>query len=144
MEKYDTHRKWTCQRVAWVAVALSGFTVVMAGAFGAHALADKLSPRALEVFHTAVRYQAWHTLAAMTVLAWQSQRALRGQSLVIGLWLAGMLLFSGSLYLLSLSGLKPLGIVTPFGGLLLMAGWLALAWSAWRQRSIDPERSAEA
>lgn len=123
------HQKW-----AWVLAALSGFVIVAAGAFGAHALAETLSPRYLEVFHTAVRYQAWHTLAIMGVLAWRSQRALRGQMLVVGLWFAGIVLFSGSLYLLALSGLKPLGIVTPFGGLLLMAGWLALAWSAWRQR----------
>lgn len=71
---------------------------------------------------------------AMAVLAWQSQRALRGQMLAVGLWFAGMVLFSGSLYALVLSGTKPLGIITPFGGLLLMAGWLVLAWSAWRQR----------
>lgn len=128
------HPKW-----AWIFAALSGFILVAAGAFGAHALADKLSPRDLEVFHTAVRYQAWHTLAVMAVLVWQGQRALRGQTWVVGLWFAGMLLFSGSLYGLVLfsaheGGLKPLGIVTPFGGLLLMAGWLMLAWSAWRQR----------
>jgi uncharacterized membrane protein YgdD (TMEM256/DUF423 family) len=123
------HQKW-----GWIAAALSGFIIVAAGAFGAHALADTLSPRDLEVFHTAVRYQAWHTLAVMAVLAWQGQRALRGQTRAIGLWFAGMVLFSGSLYGLVLSGVRPLGIVTPFGGLLLMAGWLVLAWSAWRQR----------
>jgi len=119
---------------AWIFAALSGFILVAAGAFGAHALADTLSPRDLEVFHTAVRYQAWHTLAVMAVLAWQGQRALRGQTLAIGLWFAGMVLFSGSLYLLVLGGMRALGIVTPVGGLLLMAGWLVLAWSAWRQR----------
>tara|TARA_B100000678_G_scaffold154522_1_gene129126 strand:- start:123 stop:509 length:387 start_codon:yes stop_codon:yes gene_type:complete len=123
------HQKW-----AWSFAALSGFIVVAAGAFGAHALSSTLSPRNLEVFHTAVRYQAWHTLAVMAVLAWQGQRALRGQMLAVGLWFAGMVLFSGSLYALVLSGMKPLGIITPFGGLLLMAGWLVLAWSASRQR----------
>ncbi|OHZ02935.1 DUF423 domain-containing protein [Salinicola sp. MIT1003] len=123
------HQKW-----AWSFAALSGFIVVAAGAFGAHALSSTLSPRNLEVFHTAVRYQAWHTLAVMAVLAWQGQRALRGQMLAVGLWFAGMVLFSGSLYALVLSGTKPLGIITPFGGLLLMAGWLVLAWSASRQR----------
>lgn len=129
------HRKCVWQQQwAWVLAALSGFTVVAAGAFGAHALADTLSPRYLEVFHTAVRYQAWHTLASMGVLAWHSQRALRGQMLVVGLWLAGTVLFSGSLYLLVLSKTAIVGIVTPFGGLLLMGGWLVLSWSAWRQR----------
>lgn len=137
------HQKWACQRSAWTAVALSGLVVVIAGAFGAHALAGKLSPRYLEVFHTAVRYQVWHTLAAMAVLAWQSQCALRGQALAVWLWFAGMVLFSGSLYLLAMSGLKPLGIVTPFGGLLLMAGWLTLAWSAWRQRTVAEEPTSE-
>ncbi|WP_251976002.1 DUF423 domain-containing protein [Salinicola avicenniae] len=123
------HQKW-----AWTLAALSGFIVVAAGAFGAHALGPTLAPHELEVFRTGVRYQAWHTLAIMGVLAWQQQRALRGQRLVVSLWFAGIVLFSGSLYLLVLSGIRPLGIVTPFGGLLLMAGWLMLAWCAWRQR----------
>ncbi|OLO05730.1 MULTISPECIES: DUF423 domain-containing protein [Salinicola] len=127
------HPKW-----AWIFAALSGFILVAAGAFGAHALAGILSPRDLEVFHTAVRYQAWHTLAVMAVLAWHGQRPLRGQMLAVGLWFTGMVLFSGSLYGLILSGVRPLGIVTPVGGLLLMAGWLALAWSAWHQRSAYP------
>lgn len=125
------HQKW-----AWVLTALSGFIVVVAGAFGAHALSGSISPRYLDVFETGVRYQMWHTLAAMAVLAWKNHRPLRGQMLAVTLWLVGIVLFSGSLYLLALSGLKPLGIVTPFGGLLLMAGWLALAWSAWRQRPV--------
>ncbi|WP_110707152.1 DUF423 domain-containing protein [Salinicola sp. CR57] len=123
------HQKWP-----WFLAALSGFLIVAAGAFGAHALANTLSPRDLEVFHTAVRYQAWHTLAVMAVLGWQGKQDLRGQRLAIWLWFAGMVLFSGSLYLLVLGGMRALGIVTPFGGLLLMAGWLVLAWSAWRQR----------
>ncbi|GHB12541.1 DUF423 domain-containing protein [Salinicola rhizosphaerae] len=131
------HRKWAWQqRWAWVLVALSGFGVVVAGAFGAHALSGSLSSRYLAVFETGVRYQMWHTLAALAVLVWQSHRPLRGQSLAVTLWLVGIVAFSGSLYLLTLSGLKPVGIVTPFGGLLLMAGWLALAWSAWRQRPV--------
>ncbi|WFF41004.1 DUF423 domain-containing protein [Salinicola endophyticus] len=122
-------------RGAWVGVAISGLLVVVAGAFGAHALADRLSPRYLEVFHTAVRYQAWHTLAIMALLAWRAQRPLRGQLAAVVLWFAGMVLFSGSLYLLTLSGITALGVVTPFGGLLLMAGWVMLAIAAWRQQA---------
>ncbi|KFF47789.1 DUF423 domain-containing protein [Salinicola sp. JS01] len=127
-------QKCSAARPAWVGVAISGLLVVVAGAFGAHALADRLTPRYLEVFHTAVRYQAWHTLAIMALLAWRAQQPLRGQLAAIALWFAGMVLFSGSLYLLTLSGITALGIVTPFGGLLLMAGWVMLAIAAWRQR----------
>ncbi|WP_110689907.1 DUF423 domain-containing protein [Salinicola endophyticus] len=128
-------QKCSSGRGAWVGVAISGLLVVVAGAFGAHALADRLSPRYLEVFHTAVRYQAWHTLAIMALLAWRAQRPLRGQLAAVVLWFAGMVLFSGSLYLLTLSGITALGVVTPFGGLLLMAGWVMLAIAAWRQQA---------
>jgi uncharacterized membrane protein YgdD (TMEM256/DUF423 family) len=106
----------------------------MAGAFGAHALGDMLSPARLDAFTTGVRYQAWHTLAAMAVLLWHAQHPLRGQTTVLWLWGLGMAAFSGSLYLLALTGAHWLGPITPFGGLLLMAGWLTLAICAWRQR----------
>ncbi|MCI0509909.1 uncharacterized membrane protein YgdD (TMEM256/DUF423 family) [Chromohalobacter marismortui] len=121
-------------RRGWILVALSGFVVVVAGAFGAHALEGRLAPRMLEAFDTGVRYQAWHTLAAMAMLIWRAQRPLRGQTTVLWLWSLGMAAFSGSLYLLALTGTPWLGPITPFGGLLLMAGWLTLAICAWRQR----------
>lgn len=122
------------KRRGWTLVALSGLVVVMAGAFGAHALGDMLPPARLDAFTTGVRYQAWHTLAAMAVLLWHAQHPLRGQTTVLWLWSLGMAAFSGSLYLLALTGAHWLGPITPFGGLLLMAGWLTLAISAWRQR----------
>ena len=122
------------KRRGWTLVALSGLVVVMAGAFGAHALGDMLSPARLDAFTTGVRYQAWHTLAAMAVLLWHAQHPLRGQTTVLWLWGLGMAAFSGSLYLLALTGAHWLGPITPFGGLLLMAGWLTLAICAWRQR----------
>ncbi|MCK0715004.1 DUF423 domain-containing protein [Chromohalobacter sarecensis] len=124
-------------RGGWILVALSGFVVVVAGAFGTHGLQGHIAPRLIEAFDTGVRYQAWHTLAAMAVLIWRGQQALKGQRAVLWLWGLGMIAFSGSLYLLALTGAHWLGPITPFGGLLLMAGWLTLAWCGWRQRPTD-------
>ncbi|WP_168015790.1 DUF423 domain-containing protein [Halomonas salinarum] len=119
-------RRW------WMAAAGSGALTVMAGAFGAHALGDILAPRLLAAFETGVRYQAWHTLAILGVLAWRSSLPRAGQLAVIRLWALGTLLFSGSLYALALSGVTLLGMITPLGGLCLIVGWLALGLSAWR------------
>ncbi|MBB3141369.1 DUF423 domain-containing protein [Halomonas organivorans] len=119
----------------WLVVALCGALMVMAGAFGAHALNGTLSARLMAVYETAVRYQAWHTLAMLGVLAWRAARPLPGQRLTLGLWLAGMGLFSGSLYALAITGVKVLGAITPLGGGLLIAGWLVLAATAWRRQS---------
>lgn len=125
-------------RFIWIGVALSGLISVAAGAFGAHGLQAHLTTRLLAAFETAVRYQAWHTLAMFGVLIWHQTQPLRGQHLVLALWAMGMVLFSGSLYLLVLTGARWLGPVTPLGGLLLMAGWLALAVCAGRARpSVD-------
>lgn len=125
------------KRRGWTLVALSGLVVVMAGAFGAHGLQGHVAPRLLEAFETGVRYQAWHTLAAMAVLIWRVQQPLKGQRAALWLWSMGMAAFSGSLYLLALTGAHWLGPITPLGGLLLMAGWLTLAVCAWRQRLAD-------
>lgn len=121
-------------RFAWVAAALSGFVTVLAGAFGAHGLEGHVPERLLAAFETGVRYQAWHTLAILAVLIWRQVMPARGQRLTLWLWSAGIVLFSGSLYLLTLSGVRGLGLITPFGGLLLMAGWLSLAVTAWRAK----------
>ncbi|HET8789846.1 MAG TPA: DUF423 domain-containing protein [Modicisalibacter sp.] len=122
-------------RLAWVTVALSGFVMVLAGAFGAHGLEGQVSERLLGAFETGVRYQAWHTLAMLAVLIWRQTTPAKGQGLALWLWGGGIVLFSGSLYLLTLTGIRGLGMITPFGGLLLMAGWLVLAISAWRARA---------
>ena len=122
-------------RVTWVVTALSGLIMVMAGAFGAHGLEGRISASLLEAFETGVRYQAWHTLAILAVLIWRQHMPLKGQSLVLWLWGAGIVLFSGSLYLLALAGTRGIGMITPLGGVLLMAGWLALAFTAWRARA---------
>ncbi len=116
----------------WLGAALSGAVVVMAGAFGAHALEESLAPRLVAAFGTGVRYQAWHTLALLAVLAWRSSLPLTGQRLAMGLWAAGIVLFSGSLYAMALTGIGGLGMITPVGGVLMIAGWLALAGAALR------------
>ena len=112
--------------------ALLAFLAVGAGAFGAHALRERLTPDLLEVFETAARYQMYHALALFAV-AWGVDRWPGGVTTAAGwLFVAGIVLFSGSLYLLSLSGVRWLGAITPFGGLAFLAGWLALAWAVWR------------
>ena len=113
------------QRGAWCGMALSGALMVMLGAYAAHGLSARVNAELVSAVETGVRYQAWHTLAIMIVLVWRSVQPLAGQRWVIALWALGTLCFSGSLYLMALAGLN-LGIVTPIGGLLLIAGWLAL------------------
>jgi uncharacterized membrane protein YgdD (TMEM256/DUF423 family) len=112
--------------------ALSGMIGVAAGAFGAHALRERLAPDLLAVFETAARYQMYHALALLAV-AWATSRW-PGSTAVWAGWLfaAGTLIFSGSLYALALTGIRWLGAVTPIGGLCLLAGWLCLALAARR------------
>lgn len=114
-----------------VASALSGFLAVALGAFGAHALKSRLAPELLAVYETAVQYHFTHTLAllAVALLMMQGfQHSLLRVSAV--LFLAGLVLFSGSLYALALSGIKVLGAITPLGGLCFLGGWLCLAVAA--------------
>ncbi|WP_456268983.1 DUF423 domain-containing protein [Kushneria sp. AK178] len=125
-------------RLFWLAAALSGLCVVVLGAWGAHGLADRLDAAALNAWHTGVRYQAWHTLAVMLILVWRDVVALKGQRLVLALWSVGVVLFSGSLYVLALGGPALLGPVTPLGGLVMMTGWGVLGVTALRRR---PESS---
>ena len=107
---------------------------VAAGAFGAHALKGRLSPEMLAVFETGVRYQLIHALALLAV-AWAGTRWASPAITAAGwLFVAGIFLFSGSLYALSLTGVRVLGAVTPFGGVAFIAGWLGLAWGAWQGR----------
>lgn len=123
------------ERGWWSIVALSGALAVIAGAFAAHALQGQLSPRLLVAFETGVRYQMWHTLAMLGVLAWRAAQPLRGQLLVLALWAMGVLLFSGSLYLMALAGMRSLGLITPLGGVLMIGGWLALVVCVLRHKS---------
>ena len=110
-----------------LAGALSAFVAVAAGAFGAHALRSRLAPDLLAVFETGARYQMYHALALLAV-AWAATRWPGAPIRTAGwLFIGGTLLFSGSLYLLALTGVRWLGAVTPLGGLLFLAGWAALA-----------------
>jgi uncharacterized membrane protein YgdD (TMEM256/DUF423 family) len=105
---------------------------VAAGAFGAHALKSRLAPDMLAVFEVGVRYQLVHALALLAV-AWAITRWPGRTALYAGaLFIAGIVLFSGSLYLLALTGERSLGAITPFGGVAFLAGWACLAWAAWR------------
>ena len=117
--------------------SLSAFIAVALGAFGAHALKARLDADLLAVFETAVRYQLMHALALLAT-GWAAGRW-PGRVLNASGWLfvAGTLLFSGSLVGLSLTGLRWLGAITPLGGVAWLAAWLCLAWSAWRG-SADP------
>ena len=110
--------------------ALAGFLAVTFGAFGAHALRERLSPEMLAVFETGVRYHMYHALALLLVSAMMPR--LGGWLVVTSGWLftAGIVLFSGSLYLLALTGVTSLGAITPIGGLAFLAGWACLAIAA--------------
>ncbi len=113
--------------------AVSAALAVAAGAFGAHALRARLDPGALAVFETGARYQMYHALALLAV-AWLAERGGGGVARTAGwCFLGGTVLFSGSLYLLAVSGMGWLGAVTPLGGGLFLAGWLTLAWAAVRR-----------
>lgn len=115
--------------------ALSAGLAVAAGAFGAHALKGHLSPEDLAVFETGARYQMYHALALLAV-AWAASRW-PGPSVTAAGWLfvAGTILFSGSLYALALSGVRWLGAITPLGGVAFLTGWACLALGAWRGRA---------
>jgi uncharacterized membrane protein YgdD (TMEM256/DUF423 family) len=113
--------------------ALSAMLAVSLGAFGAHALRNRLDAYSLGVFETAVQYHFYHSLAllAVGVLAInQPQTALLKSS--GWLFLLGIAIFSGSLYCLSLTGQRWLGAVTPLGGLAFIAGWACLATAGWK------------
>lgn len=116
-----------------VLAASSGLLAVAFGAFGAHALKARLDDYSLGVYQTAADYHITHSLALLAVgllCLWYPQTGLLRLSGAA--FATGILVFSGSLYLLALSGQKWLGAVTPLGGLALMLGWGALALAAWR------------
>jgi uncharacterized membrane protein YgdD (TMEM256/DUF423 family) len=119
-------------RSGWIALgAVNAALSVAAGAFAAHGLRDRLDARALEVFETGARYQMFHALAII-LAGFLSTGGLRGAQTAAWIFQAGIVLFSGSLYALALTGAKIFGPITPLGGVAFLAGWLWLAWSAWR------------
>jgi uncharacterized membrane protein YgdD (TMEM256/DUF423 family) len=113
----------------------SAFVAVAAGAFGAHALRGALPADLLEVFETAARYQMYHALALLAAGRAASRRSCGAARLAGWLFVLGTVLFSGSLYALSLSGARWLGAVTPLGGLAFLGGWLALAYAGLRDEA---------
>ena len=121
-------------RLFLIIAALSGAVSVGAGAFGAHALRARLEPRLLEVFQTGAQYQMYHALALVGV-AWVASRWPGALSTASGwLFVAGTVLFSGSLYAMALTGVRALGAITPLGGVCVIAGWVTLALAVMRAR----------
>ena len=120
-------------RTALFLASLALFVAVAAGAFGAHTLARQVGPERLAAWQTAVQYDAWHGLALFGVgLLMRATPASRGLVVAAWLFVAGIALFSGSLYLLVATGVAAFGVVTPFGGVAFLAGWATLAWAVWR------------
>jgi uncharacterized membrane protein YgdD (TMEM256/DUF423 family) len=120
---------------AWLG-ALNAFLAVAAGAFGAHGLKSRVTPDMLAVFETGARYHMYHSLALFAV-AWLVSRdggAAGARFAAFGGWafLAGIVLFSGSLYALALTGTRGLGAITPLGGLAFLVGWILVAIAATR------------
>jgi uncharacterized membrane protein YgdD (TMEM256/DUF423 family) len=119
-------------RTFLVLAGASGALAVAAGAFGAHALRERLSPDLLAIFDTGARYHLAHALA-LVAAAFAAARCPGGAATAAGwLFVAGTVIFSGSLYALALSGVRQLGAVTPIGGVAFIAGWIALAVAAAR------------
>ena|SRR5688572_6589346 len=120
------------ERVFFAIGALAAFVGVAAGAFGAHGLKSRLDVDMLAVFETGVRYQMYHAFALLAV-AWAATRW-PGRAVAASGWcfVAGIVVFSGSLYVLSLAGIRWMGAITPLGGVAFLAGWLLLAWGVGR------------
>jgi uncharacterized membrane protein YgdD (TMEM256/DUF423 family) len=114
------------QKIFLTAGACFGFTGIALGAFGAHALKSSFSSEMLAVFDTAVRYQMYHALALLAVGLMHQFSHHRFLRFAGWCFIGGVLLFSGSLYAMALSGIRWLGIITPFGGISFLAGWIFL------------------
>jgi uncharacterized membrane protein YgdD (TMEM256/DUF423 family) len=113
-------------RIMLAGGTLAAFLAVALGAFAAHGLRARLAPDLLAVFETGVRYQMYHALALLAAGVLAERRAQTALRVAGWSFACGMLLFSGSLYALALSGVRALGAITPLGGAAFLAGWLAL------------------
>jgi len=133
---YSSETRQTMNKLFVTLGAINGLLSVAFGAFAAHGLRSHLSERLYEVFQTGVQYHAMHALALLLIgiLAGSLPRSAH---LITAGWsmLAGIVLFSGSLYLLAISGSKWLGMITPFGGMAFLIGWGMLASAGWQQPS---------
>lgn len=117
----------------WLLIAaLNGLIAVAAGAFGAHGLEGQVAASELAAFRTAAQYQMHHALALLAV-AWLADKYPKSSQAAGWLFAGGVLLFSGSLYVLGVTGSRALVWLTPLGGLALMGGWAALGWAAVRE-----------
>ena len=116
-----------------IAAALGGISVIL-GAFASHALKDRLSERALEIWETGTKYQMYHALALILIALLLTRLSTESVFLIAAgyAFTTGIVLFSGSLYALSLSGVKWLGAITPLGGVAFIVGWACLGMAAWR------------
>ena len=124
------HRQWLAT------AATSGFVAVALGAFGAHGLKARVSPEYLAVWQAAVQYQMFHTLGLLAVAVAGQHLGRRASHWVGALFVAGIVVFSGSLYTLVLTDLRWLGAIAPIGGAAFLAGWIALAVAAIRRPGI--------
>ena len=114
-------------RTVLLIAALAGFVAVALGAFGAHGLRGRLSPEVLTAFETGVRYQMYHALALFATALLMTRLSGRLIQAAAWLFMTGIVLFSGSLYTLALTGSSVFGAITPIGGLAFLAGWACLA-----------------
>jgi len=132
------HSKWFL-----ILGSINMFLCVALGAFGAHGLKASLPPDLMAIYHTGNQYHFYHSLGLFAVTLasgfFPSSRLIGWSG---GFILAGIVLFSGSLYVLSLTGQRWIGAITPFGGAAFLAGWLLLAVGAWRGRRTDAEKGA--
>lgn len=119
-------------KIFWLRItAICGGLAIVLGAFGAHALKETLTEEMLTIFETGVKYHFYHALALLGLIAYIKQDVIPKSMITILLcWFIGTLIFSGSLYILSVSGIRWLGAITPIGGVLMIVGWFWLAISA--------------
>ncbi len=120
-------------RLFLIVAALNGFLSVALGAFGAHGLKKLISPSLLQTFQTGVDYQLLHTLALLAIALLPQQN--RWSSLAGWGFISGIILFSGSLYLLALLQTRALGLITPIGGMCFLIGWACLFIYAWKHKT---------
>ncbi|KKB61783.1 membrane protein [Robbsia andropogonis] len=123
-----------------VAGAINMFIAVVAGAFGAHGLRNVVSPLMLGVWETGVTYHLIHGIALLLIALAMPHIGEKALSLCGTLMLAGIVLFSGSLYLLVLTGVRWIGVITPIGGVAFLAAWAGFAWAAWRAPNRNLQR----
>ncbi len=124
--------KLNMERFFFISGAIAAFVGVALGAFGAHSLRTKLSPDMLNIFEVGVRYQVYHAFGLIAV-AWATTRWPEANLNAAGwAFIIGIVIFSGSLYLLSLTDIRWLGAITPIGGLAFLIGWAILVWSVAR------------